>query len=116
MQLFRCPFCGWRPETEFHFAVETGKPRPEPAAEVSDAAWADYLYNNANPKGEAGEIWIHTTCGTFFVMRRDTLTQEVLGAEDLPREAENLPREGEDPPREGDLPREAENLPREASS
>ena len=84
MQVFRCPFCGPRDETEFHFAAEAGKPRPEPAEAVSDAQWADFLYANAAPRGEASEVWVHLTCGEFFVMTRDTVTREVQASEALP--------------------------------
>ncbi len=84
MQRFKCPFCGFRNETEFHFAVETGHPRPEPAAEVSDEEWAQYLYSYKSPKGAASEIWLHVTCGEYFIMHRDTVTREIIGSEPLP--------------------------------
>ncbi|MEM7723625.1 MAG: sarcosine oxidase subunit delta [Pseudomonadota bacterium] len=84
MQLFPCPFCGPRPETEFHFATEAGKPRPEQAAEVSDADWAHYLYGKAAPKGLSREIWCHMTCGEYFILTRNTVTREVIGSEALP--------------------------------
>ena len=49
MQIFPCPFCGPRDESEFHYVGEP-KARPEPASSVSDAAWADYLWFNTNPE------------------------------------------------------------------
>ncbi len=79
MQIFPCPFCGPRDETEFTYVGEP-KARPEPADAVSDQAWADYLYVNANPKGEAHEIWLHLTCMEMFAMTRDTATNAVLGS------------------------------------
>lgn len=84
MQIFTCPFCGARDEREFHFAVEAGKRRPEPASEVSDAAWADYIYAAEAPKGRAREIWVHLTCGEYFIMERDTVTRDVLSSVALP--------------------------------
>lgn len=84
MQIFPCPFCGPRDETEFHFAAEAGKHRPEPAPEVTDAAWADYLYGADAPKGRAQEVWVHLTCGEFLVLTRDTVTREVLDVAALP--------------------------------
>lgn len=84
MQRFKCPFCGERDETEFHFAVEAGHPRPEPAQEVSDERWAEYLYLHKSPKGASSEIWLHVTCGEYFILHRDTVTREVLGSEALP--------------------------------
>ena len=83
MQLFPCPFCGPRDETEFAFGASAGKVRPEPAAEVPAEGWAEYLYSEKNPKGAAREIWLHTTCGEFFLMERDTLTHAVAGSSDL---------------------------------
>lgn len=82
MQLFPCPFCGPRDETEFHYGGEAGNFRPE-GAEVSADDWARYLYMRANPKGHTREIWVHLTCGEFFVMERDSLTHAVLGASAL---------------------------------
>lgn len=87
MQRFPCPFCGLRDETEFHFAAEAGKSRPEPAPEVSDADWAGYLYMNDAPRGEAREVWVHLTCGEFFAMTRDTVTREVIASTALPGRA-----------------------------
>ena len=52
MQIFPCPFCGPRDETEFTYVGEP-KARPEPAEAVGDADWADYLYFNANPEGRS---------------------------------------------------------------
>ena len=84
MQRFPCPFCGPRDETEFHFATEAGKPRPEPAEKVSDAEWAAYLYSARAPRGATREVWLHLTCGEYFVLRRDSVTRAVDGAEPLP--------------------------------
>lgn len=85
MQLFSCPFCGERDETEFVFCAEAGKTRPEPAAEVPAEAWARYLYLGDNPKGAAREIWQHATCGEFFLMERDTVSHAVAGSQSLRR-------------------------------
>jgi sarcosine oxidase subunit delta len=87
MQIFTCPFCGPRDETEFHFAVEAGKSRPEPANTVSDEAWATYLYACKSPRGPAREVWLHLTCGSYFLLQRDTVTRAVIGAEALPEGA-----------------------------
>jgi sarcosine oxidase subunit delta len=81
MQLFPCPFCGPRAETEFSFAAEAGKIRPE--GEVSEAAWSHYLYDETNPKGATREIWVHLTCGEYFAMERNTLTHVVKSSSPL---------------------------------
>jgi sarcosine oxidase subunit delta len=88
MQIFTCPFCGPRDETEFHFAAEAGKQRPQPAEDTSDADWADYLYFNDAPRGPAREVWVHVTCGEVFMMTRDTVTREVSAVAPLPGRGE----------------------------
>ena len=80
MQLFPCPFCGPRAETEFSFGAEAGKTRPTPAADATDRAWADYLHAIPNPKGATREIWVHLTCGEFFILERDNVSHAVAGS------------------------------------
>jgi sarcosine oxidase, subunit delta len=86
LQIFPCPFCGLRDETEFHYVGEP-KARPEPVASVSDAEWAEYLWFNDNPKGLSREIWLHLTCMEMFAMTRDTATHLVTGSETIARSA-----------------------------
>jgi len=86
MQIFPCPFCGPRDETEFHCVGEP-KARPEPAGSAGDAEWADYLWFNNNEKGLAREIWLHLTCTEMFAMTRDTATNAVIDSEALTRPA-----------------------------
>jgi sarcosine oxidase subunit delta len=90
MQILLCPFCGARPETEFSFAAEAGKTRPEPASDVSDDAWAGYLHTNRNVKGAAREIWQHLTCGEYFALTRDTVTHAILASDALPVAASSV--------------------------
>lgn len=78
MQLFTCPFCGPRDEREFHFAAEAGKTRPDTGQAISDAEWSKYLYASLNANGAAEEAWIHLTCRELFIMRRDTVSMDVL--------------------------------------
>ncbi len=87
MQRFPCPFCGPRPETEFHFMGEAGKIRPETTQAISDAEWATYLHSQRNEKGTVREVWMHLTCGEMFIMIRDSVTMEVLGTETLRKDA-----------------------------
>ncbi len=82
MQLFPCPFCGLRDETEFHYGGEAGNVRPD-GADAPAGAWASYLYTRANPKGATREIWVHMTCGEFFEMARDSVTHVVAGSAPL---------------------------------
>jgi len=71
-----CPYCGKRDESEFRFGGESHVERP--GLEVSDAEWADYLFNRNNPKGLHYERWCHTYgCSQWFNVVRDTLTHEI---------------------------------------
>ena len=78
MLLIACPWCGPRAEPEFRFGGEPAT-RPVPAAAVSDAAWADYLYFRSNEKGPHRELWCHHGgCGQWLVIERDTATHRVI--------------------------------------
>lgn len=71
-----CPWCGVRDETEFRFGGEAHVERPD--LEVSDAEWADYLFNRENPKGLHYERWCHVYgCSQWFNVVRDTVTHEI---------------------------------------
>lgn len=46
--------------------------------EVSDEAWADFIYMRANTAGVQSEWWYHHAgCGLWFLAERDTKTNEV---------------------------------------
>ena len=71
-----CPWCGTRDESEFRFGGESHRERP--GLEVSDAEWADYLFNRENPKGLHCERWCHIYgCRQWFNVVRDTVTHEI---------------------------------------
>ncbi len=80
MQVFPCPYCGPRNETEFRYIAAAGKTRPDTTQPVQDQDWARYLYRQRNEKGAVREVWMHLTCGELFVMERDSVTMEVLGS------------------------------------
>ena len=76
MQLFPCPFCGLRSETEFHFGGDMGNLRPD-GTETDAATWSSYLFLRNNPKGRTSEVWMHLSCGEVFRLDRDTVTHVV---------------------------------------
>ena len=79
MLLIRCPWCGPRDDSEFHYGGEAHIPRPVDAAALSDADFADYLFMRQNPKGPHPERWSHSHgCRRWFNMVRDTLTNEII--------------------------------------
>ncbi|NGN40404.1 sarcosine oxidase subunit delta [Mesorhizobium sp. CGMCC 1.15528] len=82
MQLFPCPFCGPRSESEFHFGGDFGNLRPE-GSDVSASEWSAYLHLRANPKGSSSEVWMHMTCGELFRMDRNTVDNTVNSSAEL---------------------------------
>ena len=79
MLLVTCPYCGERPEVEFRHAGQAHIARPIDPDALTDAEWADYLYNRINSRGLHIERWRHTHgCGRFFNAVRDTVSDFFL--------------------------------------
>ena len=87
MQLFPCPFCGARDETEFRYLGEANTARPTGCAAVVIADWTRYLYFQRNLKGRVAEIWSHAPCGETFRMEHDNVTHVVYGGASLRKES-----------------------------
>ena len=78
MLLITCPWCGPRAETEFTCGGEADIARPPNPENLSDEAWADYLFMRRNPRGLQREQWHHSFgCRRWFVVERDTVTYEL---------------------------------------
>jgi len=85
MLLIQCPWCGERAETEFSYGGEAGIVRPLEPDALSDAEWADYLFNRTNPRGAYKELWNHAQgCRRWFGVERDTVTYKIEGSYELP--------------------------------
>ncbi len=79
MLLLVCPWCGARPENEFHYGGEAHVARSADPASLDDTAWADFLYMRSNTKGVHRERWRHIHgCGRFFNCLRDTISDRIL--------------------------------------
>jgi heterotetrameric sarcosine oxidase delta subunit len=79
MLLIPCPWCGPRDEAEFRCGGEAHIARPKHPDALSDAAWADYLFMRANPKGRLRERWVHSVgCRRWFNLVRDTVSHEIV--------------------------------------
>jgi sarcosine oxidase, subunit delta len=79
MLLIPCPWCGPRPELEFRYGGEAHVARPLNPDALDDAAWAEFLYHRANPKGTHLERWRHIHgCARFFNCMRDTVTDRIV--------------------------------------
>ena len=74
MKLFDCPVIGRRPISEFDYGGEVRRP----PLEAGEAEWVDYVFNRSGAPGVLREWWHHRPTGRWYVMERDTLTDEVL--------------------------------------
>lgn len=89
MMRIRCPWCGDRPESEFHCAGTSHIQRP--AVDCSDEAWAEYLFLRENPMGAHAERWRHTFgCSQWFNVRRHTVTHEIAAVYEMTRPVPEL--------------------------
>ncbi len=79
MLLIPCPYCGAREETEFSYGGQAHIERPKQPDQLSDEAWADYLFMKDNTKGVFLERWVHTHgCRRWFNAARNTVTYEIV--------------------------------------
>ncbi|HJV86755.1 MAG TPA: sarcosine oxidase subunit delta [Noviherbaspirillum sp.] len=96
MMQLTCPWCGTRPESEFHCGGQTAIARPGPAYSVADETWGEYLFFRDNPRGVHAERWRHTFgCGQWFNVLRDTVTHEVHAVYDIVGKPPALAGKGE---------------------
>jgi len=71
-----CPYCGARDEAEFSYRGDASVSRPP--ADAPMAAFHDYVYVRANPRGWHVEWWHHSGgCRQFLKVLRHTMTHEV---------------------------------------
>jgi len=76
MQLFNCPVCGPRDQSEFTYLREAAT---IPALDADVAAWQRFVYERDNPCGAHNEWWHHNQgCRQVLEMVRHTQTHEVL--------------------------------------
>lgn len=88
MKLIPCPLNGLRPADEFVYGGEV-RAMPSPA-DCDDARWAQYVFNRNSVPGIKREWWCHVPSGYWFMLDRDTASDEVLrtfAAHELPLEA-----------------------------
>ncbi len=79
MLLIPCPYCGPRSEEEFSYGNEAHIARPENPETLSDADWAEFVFNRSNTKGVFLERWLHAQgCRRWFNVARDTVSYEIL--------------------------------------
>ena len=78
MILIKCPNCGPRDETEYHYGGQAHVPYPEDPDALGDEEWARYLFYRQNPKGLFAERWVHSAgCRKWFNVLRDTVSYRI---------------------------------------
>lgn len=79
-----CPHCGDRDQREFSYLGDATVLRPDPDHADALAAFTMYVYERENPAGLHAEYWYHGLgCHAWLVVRRDTRTHAIVGAESL---------------------------------
>ena len=76
MKILHCPVNGPRPIQEFTFGGEV-RAMPDPGG-VSDAQWADYIFNRDGQPGVKREWWYHIASSTWFIAERDNVSDQIL--------------------------------------
>ena len=75
----KCPYCGFRDESEFSCGGEAHIIRPGYEIKLTDEEWAEYLFMRNNPKGNFTERWFHSHgCRKWFNVVRNTVTNEII--------------------------------------
>jgi len=84
MLLIPCPYCGPRSEEEFSYGNEAHIARPKEPDKLSDADWADFVFNRSNTKGVFLERWMHAQgCRRWFNVARDTVSYDILAVYEM---------------------------------
>ena len=76
MKLIPCPLNGLRPDEEFVCGGEV-RVMPDPAL-ADDARWSEYVFHRSGVPGVKREWWCHVPSGYWFVLERDTSSDEIL--------------------------------------
>ena len=80
--LMPCPNCGERDVHEFRHGGEISSLSQRRSMNDSDGDLTRYFYFTRNPAGESAEWWYHSFgCRNWFVVRRDTVTNDILSME-----------------------------------
>jgi sarcosine oxidase subunit delta len=75
MKIINCPLNGPRNAQEFVCGGEVVK---EPPQDAAIKAWADYVFLENNTKGIVHEWWYHVASSFWFIVTRDTSTEEII--------------------------------------
>ncbi len=75
MKLVNCPLNGPRNAQE---VICGGEVTEEPDQNATMESWADHVFLENNTKGVVHEWWCHVASSYWFIVTRDTLSEEIL--------------------------------------
>lgn len=78
MKIIPCPLNGPRNVSEFMCAGLVRKLTKTVSGD--DRAWAEYLFFEDNHAGIVLEWWCHLPSSTWFILERDTRTDDILAS------------------------------------
>jgi sarcosine oxidase subunit delta len=78
VKIIDCPLNGPRNAQEFICAGEVVQ---EPPQDAPIDAWADYVFLENNTKGTVHEWWCHIPSSYWFIVTRDTTTEEIIATQ-----------------------------------
>ncbi len=73
-----CPYCGKRAQTEFTYAGDATRVRPDVGTD-NERDWFEFVYLRKNPRGFHDELWQHSAgCRRHIKIRRNLITHEII--------------------------------------
>ena len=80
MKIINCPLNGPRNAQEFVCGGEVKLPPAQhnPCDEENNRQWVEYVFMEENPQGVTREWWCHVASAYWFIVERDTGTDEIL--------------------------------------
>jgi len=75
MKIINCPLNGPRNALEF---ICAGEVKHEPPQDAEIEVWADFVFLQNNKKGVVHEWWCHIASSYWFIVTRDTASEEIL--------------------------------------
>jgi sarcosine oxidase subunit delta len=77
MKLIECSHIGARPQSEFSYGGAV-RDVVDPGS-ASESHWGRYVFNRDSVPGVKREWWYHNPTGMWFVLERDTVSDEIVG-------------------------------------
>jgi len=87
MKLLDCPVIGKRPISEFDYMGEIRIP----PVDADEKTWSEYVFNRKGAPCSLKEAWYHRPTGRWYVVVRNTVTDEIEAHVDISEVQYELP-------------------------